>query len=227
LSDADLDLATREIVRSVFATSGQRCSSAGRIIVEEGVLVPLTERLVEAVGTLILGNGLDINTDVGPIINETRLENIERDVAQALHQGATALCGGGRAQEGGLGAGFFYKPTLLANVDPNMAIAQEENFGPVATILPVRDIYHALEIANGVTYGLTSAVFTQDINKALFMAHEIEAGAFFVNTACVGAEIHLPFGGMKGSGNGSREGAHHMLDIYTEWKSVSIQREDP
>ena len=225
LADADLDLAVKGIVRSVFATSGQRCSSAGRIIVEESLVVPLTALLLEATERLVLGNGIDKSTVLGPIINEERLNSIETDVAQALNQGARALCGGRRATEGALAQGFFYQPTLLTGVTPDMPIAQEETFGPVAAILPVRDIHHALNVANGVDYGLTSAVFTKDINQALFMARTIEVGSFFINTACVGAEIQLPFGGMKGSGNGRREGAHHMLDIYTEWKTVSIQGE--
>jgi aldehyde dehydrogenase (NAD+) len=118
--------------------------------------------------------------------------------------------------------GYFYKPTLLSSVAPDMPIAQAETFGPVAVILPARDTAHAIDVANGVDYGLTSSVYTRSIDKALVVAREIEVGAFFVNTACVGAEIHLPFGGRKASGNGRREGAHHMLDIYTEWKSVSI-----
>lgn len=223
LADADLNLAATGIIRSVFATSGQRCSSAGRIIAEESIVAPLTELLLKATKKLVIGNGMDPDTDLGPIINEVRLAHIEAAVAEALEQGAQALCGGERAVEGVLEQGFFYQPTLLDHVSPDMPIAQKETFGPVASILRARDIHHALEIANGVDYGLTSAIFTRDINKALFMAKNIEVGSFFVNTACVGAEINLPFGGLKGSGNGRREGAHHALDIYTEWKTVSIQ----
>jgi len=222
LADADLESAVQGILRSVFATSGQRCASAGRIIVEEGIADSLTALLIDAAKGLKLGNGLFEDTDVGPLINAERLAAVESRVDAAREAGARILCGGERAAEGELGRGFFYKPTLLSSVAPDMPIAQQETFGPVASILPVRDMEHAVEIANGIDYGLTAAVYTKNIDKAMIVSREVEVGAFFVNSACVGAEIHLPFGGRKGSGNGRREGAHHMLDIYTEWKSVSI-----
>jgi aldehyde dehydrogenase (NAD+) len=222
LADADLDSAVRGILRSVFATSGQRCSSAGRIIVEEAVAGKLTAALVAAAKTLKLGNGMAENTDLGPIINAERLASVENKVEAARRAGATVLCGGERATEKELKHGYFYKPTLLSSISPDMPIAQEETFGPVAVILPVRDITRAIEVANGIDYGLTASVYTQNIDKALVLSREIAVGALFINTPCVGAEIHLPFGGRKASGNGRREGAHHMLDIYTEWKSVSI-----
>lgn len=223
LADADLELAVREITRAVFATSGQRCSSAGRIIVEDDVTEELTEKLVKAATGLKPGNGLDENSDLGPLINKKSVDKVHNQVSEALGSGATLLCGGERAENGILGNGFFYLPTLISSVTPEMKIAQDEVFGPVACIIRAGDADNALEIANDIDYGLTAAVFTQDINKAMYFAREIETGAFFINTACVGAEIQLPFGGFKGSGNGCREGAHHMLDIYTEWKSVSIQ----
>lgn len=226
LADADLDSAVQGILRSVFATSGQRCSSAGRIIVEEAIVAKLIAALVDATKNLKLGNGMAEDTDLGPIINAERLGSVENDVEMARKAGATVLCGGERATEGNLKNGYFYKPTLLSSVTPDMPIAQEETFGPVAVILPVRDTAHAIDVANCIDYGLTSSVYTQNIDKALVVSREIEVGAFFVNTACVGAEIHLPFGGRKASGNGRREGAHHMLDIYTEWKSISINYVD-
>jgi len=222
LADADLDNAISGILHSVFATSGQRCSSAGRIIVEEAVVGKLTAALVDAIKTLRIGNGMAKDTDLGPLINAERLASVENQVETARKAGALVLCGGERATEGDLKHGHFYKPTLLSAVTPDMPMAQEETFGPVAIILPVRDCAHAIEVANGIDYGLTASVYTQNIDKAMVVAREIEVGAFFVNSACVGAEIHLPFGGRKASGNGRREGAHHMLDIYTEWKSVSI-----
>lgn len=225
LSDADIDLAVNGIVRSVFATCGQRCASAGRIIAEEPIIKTLTDKLLERANKLKLGSGLDKDTDIGPIINEERLQSIDEDVSGALKEGAKLLCGGERETKNGLDKGCFYKPTLLTSVTPDMSIAQKETFGPVASIMPAKDLSHALETANDIKYGLTAAIFTKDINKAMQFVHDIEAGAVFVNTACVGAEIQLPFGGMKGSGNGRREGAHHMLDIYSEWKSVSIQQD--
>lgn len=222
LADADLKAAVDGILRSAFATAGQRCASAGRIMVEEAVVGKLTAALVDAAESLRLGNGMSEDTDVGPLINAVRLASVESKVEAARKSGAAILCGGGRAAEGDLRKGWFYRPTLLSSVTPDMPIAQEETFGPVASIFPVRDIAHAVETANHVDYGLTASVYTQNIDRAMAVSREIEVGAFFVNTACVGAEIHLPFGGRKGSGNGRREGAHHMLDIYTEWKSISI-----
>jgi acyl-CoA reductase-like NAD-dependent aldehyde dehydrogenase len=223
LADADLDSAVRGILRSVFATAGQRCSSAGRIIAEGAVVDELTAALVDAAGKLKLGNGMSEDTEIGPLINAERLASVENKIEIAREAGAHILCGGERAAEGDLKNGFFYKPTLISSVAPDMPIAQEETFGPVASILPVRDVAHAVEVANDIDYGLTASVYTRNIDKAMIVSREIEVGAFFINTACVGAEIHLPFGGRKGSGNGRREGAHHMLDIYTEWKSVSIK----
>lgn len=223
LDDANLDQAVSGIVRSVFATSGQRCSSAGRIIVQDGIVDELTTRLLRSTARLKLGNGLHPDTDIGPIINGTRLSAVDDAVRAAQDHGAQVLCGGSIATDGELQNGFFYEPTLLASVTPEMEIAQQEAFGPVAAILVVSDVTEAVAVANNVKYGLTSCVYTRDIDKAMYVAQQIEVGAFFINAPCVGAEIHLPFGGFKGSGNGRREGAHHMLDIYTEWKSISIQ----
>jgi len=222
LADVALDSAVQGIPPSVFATSGQRCTSAGRIIFEEAIIGKLIAALVDATKTLKLGNGMAEDTDLGPIINTECLESVENEVEMARKSGATILCGGECDTEGDLKKGYFYKPNLLSCVTPEMPIAQEETLGPVAVILPVRDTAHAIDVANGVDFGLTSSVYTWSIDKALVVSREIEVGAFFINTACVGAEIHLPFGGRKASGNGRREGAHHMLDIYTEWKSVSI-----
>jgi len=227
LDDADLELAVAGIVRAVFGMAGQRCTSAGRIVVDEKLAEPLTAKLVESAAELKLGNGLEPDTEMGPVINETQLSEVHQDVTQAIADGATLLCGGERAEEGDLANGFFYRPTLLAGVATDAEIAQKEVFGPVAVILPARGIPGALAIANDAKYGLSAAAYTRDLDRALYFAQEVRAGAFFVNTPCIGAEIHLPFGGFKGSGNGRREGAHHMLDIYTEWKTVAIQQADP
>jgi aldehyde dehydrogenase (NAD+) len=226
LADADIDLAIEGIVRAVFGMAGQRCTSAGRIIIEEPIIDSLTDTLVAAANNLKLGNGLREDTDIGPIINRDRLTAIHQDVTGAIEQGARLLCGGEIATTGELKNGFFYKPTLLSGVTSNMKIFNEETFGPVAFIIPAKDYLDAVEIANNTKYGLSGAVYTRDIDKALFFSREVRVGAFFVNTPCIGAEIQHPFGGMKASGNGRREGSHHMLDIYTEWKTISIQQKD-
>ncbi|MCD4681098.1 MAG: aldehyde dehydrogenase family protein, partial [Bacteroidales bacterium] len=207
----------------VFATSGQRCTSAGRIIVANRIKRTLIKKLLQEALKLKVGNGYDLDTDMGPIINKERLSKINKDVITAIKNGAKLICGGKIATEDELHKGNFFEPTLLSNVSPEMEIAQKETFGPVAVILPFKNEKEALEIANNIPYGLTAAIFTKNINKAMHFSHNVEVGSFFVNTACVGAEINIPFGGLKASGNGFREGAHHMLDIYTEWKSLSIQ----
>ncbi|MBU0765398.1 MAG: aldehyde dehydrogenase family protein, partial [Bacteroidetes bacterium] len=223
LKDADIDLAVAGIMRSVFATSGQRCASAGKIIVEREVSDELTERLVNAANKLKVGNGIDPETELGPVINKVRLKNIEADVNRAVEQGANILCGGKIAGEGELKNGNFFLPTFMNNVTPDMEIARTETFGPVASIITVNGPKEAIAVANNVRYGLTGAVFTQDIDKAMIIRDEVEVGVFFINAACVGGELSAPFGGFKASGNGKREGSHAMLDIYTEWKTVYIQ----
>jgi aldehyde dehydrogenase (NAD+) len=226
LADADLDSAAAGIVRAVFGMAGQRCTSAGRIVIEEPIVDALTQKLVKAANNLKLGSGLNEDTDIGPIINRDRLTGLHNDVTAAKASGATLLCGGEIAAAGNLENGFFYKPTLLAHVTSGMRIFNEETFGPVAFIIPAKNHLDAVDIANNTKYGLSAAVYTQDIDKALFFSREVRAGAFFVNTPCIGAEIQFPFGGMKASGNGRREGSHHMLDIYTEWKTVAVQQKE-
>jgi acyl-CoA reductase-like NAD-dependent aldehyde dehydrogenase len=226
LADADMDLALEGISRAVFGMAGQRCTSAGRIIIEEPIMDSLTKKLIETANNLQLGNGLKETTDIGPIINRHRLTAVHNDITGAIKDGAALLCGGEIAAEGELKKGFFYKPTLLSNVTPGMKIFNEETFGPVAFIMPAKNYLQAVDFANDTKYGLSAAVYTQDIDKALFFSREVHAGAFFVNTPCIGAEVQHPFGGMKASGNGHREGSHRMLDIYSEWKTISIQQKD-
>ncbi|UCH93246.1 MAG: aldehyde dehydrogenase family protein, partial [Candidatus Aminicenantes bacterium] len=226
LADADIDWAVEGIVRAVFGMAGQRCTSAGRLIIEEPIIDSLTKKIVAAANNLKLGNGLKEDTDIGPIINGDRLATVHNEVSEALKDGAALLCGGEIDPTGELKNGFFYKPTLLANVTPDMKIFNEETFGPVAFIIPAKNYLEAVEIANNTKYGLSGAVYTQDIDKALFFSREVRVGAFFVNTPCIGAEVQFPFGGMKASGNGRREGSHHMLDIYSEWKTIAIQQKD-
>lgn len=226
LADADMDSAVEGIVRAVFGMAGQRCTSAGRIILEEPIIDAFTQKLVEAANNLKLGNGLKEDTDIGPIINRERLTTVHKDITEAVEVGAALLCGGEIAAAGELKNGFFYKPTLLSDVTSDMKIYNEETFGPVAFIIPAKNHMQAVEIANDTKYGLSAAVYTQNIDKAMFFSREIRVGAFFVNTPCIGAEIQFPFGGMKASGNGHREGSHRMLDIYSEWKTIAIQQKD-
>jgi len=222
LDDANLDLATEAILWSAFGTSGQRCTAASRLLVHRAVLDELTERLVEGARRLKLGNPLHEDTRVGPIVNEKQLKRIHGYVEIGKAEGAQLLCGGEVARDGELAKGFFYKPTLFAQAAPAMRIAREEIFGPVAIIIPVDSLEEAVAINNDSDYGLSSSIFTQDINKAMKAARDMTSGLVYINHGTTGAEVHLPFGGTRGTGNGAREASVQALDSFTEWKTVYI-----
>ncbi|MBI4561071.1 MAG: aldehyde dehydrogenase family protein [Candidatus Rokubacteria bacterium] len=222
MDDAALDLAVDGAVWGGFGTSGQRCTAASRVVVHEGVLKPFTQRLVERAKGLRLGSGLEETTDVGPVINEAQLRRIHRYTEVGRAEGATLLTGGEVAAEGELRKGFFYRPTVFADVDPKMTIAQEEIFGPSVAVLRARSLEEAVEICNATKYGLSAAIYTRDINKAFRAIEELAAGITYVNASTIGAEVHFPFGGVRQTGNGHREGGWTVLDIMTEWKTVYI-----
>lgn len=222
LEDADIELAVNGIIWSAFGTSGQRCTACSRIIVHEAVKEELERRLVERISQLKLGNGLDESVDVGPVINRSSLEKIDQYVKIGIEEGAKLLCGGKIVTENGLDKGNFYAPTLFTDVKPEMRIAYEEIFGPVASIIPVKSLEEAIEVNNSVEYGLSSSIFTQDINRAFRAMRDLDTGIVYVNAGTTGAEIHLPFGGTKGTGNGHRDSGVAALDVYTEWKSIYI-----
>jgi acyl-CoA reductase-like NAD-dependent aldehyde dehydrogenase len=222
LDDADLDLAVEGIVWSAFGTSGQRCTAASRVIVQDGVYGELERRLVAAAERLRLGPGWEEETDVGPVINARALEKIDSYTRIGLDEGARLLTGGEVASGDGLGDGFFYRPTIFGEVDPQMRIAQEEIFGPTTALIRVRDVDEAIEAANRIRYGLSSSIFTRDVNTAFRAIRDLEAGITYVNAGTIGAEVHLPFGGTKDTGNGHREAGQAALDVFTEWKSVYV-----
>jgi len=222
LDDADLDLAVDGIVWSAFGTSGQRCTAASRVIVHEKVLGELSSRLVAAVEKLTLGPGWEDETDVGPVINQSALDKIHSYTEIGVEEGATLLTGGEVAGEGDLAKGFYYRPTIFGDVDPEMRIAQEEIFGPTTALIPVEDADEAIRVSNGVRFGLSSSIFTQDVNRAFRAMRDLEAGITYINAGTIGAEVHLPFGGTKDTGNGHREAGQAALDFYTEWKSVYV-----
>jgi alpha-ketoglutaric semialdehyde dehydrogenase len=222
LDDADLDLAVDGIVWSAFGTSGQRCTAASRVIAQRGIYDELQKRLVERVEKLRLGPGWEDDSDIGPVINERSLEKIHSYTEIGAGEGAKLLTGGEPATEGDLGKGFFYRPTLFADVDPQMRIAQEEIFGPTTAIIPVADFDEAIRVSNGIKYGLSSSIFTRDVNKAFRAMRDLEAGITYVNAGTIGAEVHLPFGGTKDTGNGHREAGQAALDVFTEWKSIYV-----
>jgi acyl-CoA reductase-like NAD-dependent aldehyde dehydrogenase len=222
MDDADLELAVDGIVWSAFGTSGQRCTAASRVIAARKVYDQLQSRLVERAEQLRLGNGLDEDVDVGPVINRSALEKIHSYTEIGKDEGATLATGGEIATENGLGNGFFYRPTVFADVEPGMRIAQEEIFGPTTALIRASDVDEAIRIANDVEFGLSSSIFTRDVNKAFRAIRDLNAGITYINAGTTGAEVHLPFGGTKQTGNGHREAGQAALDFYTEWKSVYI-----
>jgi alpha-ketoglutaric semialdehyde dehydrogenase len=222
LDDADLDLAVEGIVWSAFGTSGQRCTAASRVIVQRGVYEELQGKLVAAAERLRLGLGWEDDTDVGPVINERALEKIHSYTEIGQDEGAKLLTGGEIASGDGLSDGFYYRPTVFGDVDPQMRIAQEEIFGPTTALIPVDSFDEALRAANGVKYGLSSSIFTRDVNKAFRAMRDLDTGITYINAGTIGAEVHLPFGGTKDTGNGHREAGQAALDVFTEWKSIYV-----
>ena len=222
LDDADLELAVDGIVWSAFGTSGQRCTAASRVIVQDGVYDELARRLVERAEHMRLGPGWEPDTDVGPVINKAALEKIHSYTGIGRDEGARLLTGGEVATGNGLDSGFFYTPTVFGDVDPGMRIAQEEIFGPTTALIRVRDLDEAVQVANGVQFGLSSSIFTRDVNSAFRAMRDLVAGITYINAGTIGAEVHLPFGGTKQTGNGHREAGQAALDFFTEWKAVYV-----
>jgi acyl-CoA reductase-like NAD-dependent aldehyde dehydrogenase len=222
LDDADLELAVEGALWGAFGTAGQRCTASSRLIVQRGVLGEFTEALVSRTRALRLGDGLEEGIDVGPIINESQLRRIHEYTEIGVQEGAHLLTGGEVAEAGDLSQGFFYNPTVFADVTPSMRIAQEEIFGPTTAILPVGSLDEALAAANSTQFGLSLSIYTNDLRHAFRAINELESGIVYVNAPTIGAEIQLPFGGTKNTGNGHREAGGHVLDEFSEWKSIYI-----
>jgi alpha-ketoglutaric semialdehyde dehydrogenase len=222
MDDADLDLAVEGIVWSAFGTSGQRCTAASRVIVQEGVYEQLQSRLVAAAEGLRLGVGWEDETDIGPVINKRSLDKIHEYTQIGREEGAKLLTGGEVATGNGLDSGFYYHPTIFGDVDPQMRVAQEEIFGPTTALIRVRDADEAVRVSNGIKYGLSSSIFTRDVNTAFRAMRDLQAGITYINAGTIGAEVHLPFGGTKDTGNGHREAGQAALDVFTEWKSIYV-----
>ena len=222
MDDADVDLAVDGIVWSAFGTSGQRCTAASRVIASNGVYDAVQSQLVARAEALRLGDGLEASTDVGPVVNRSALEKIHSYTAIGVDEGAKLLTGGEVATENGLDKGSFYRPTVFGDVEPGMRIAQEEIFGPTVSLIRANDVDEAIRVANGIEFGLSSSIFTRDVNKAFKAMRDLNAGITYINAGTTGAEVHLPFGGTKGTGNGHREAGQAALDFYTEWKSIYV-----
>src|SRR5438093_2526193 len=222
LDDADVDLWPDGIVWSAFGTSGQRCTAASRVIAHKGVAGDLVDKLVGRAKKLRLGNGLEPTTDVGPVVSASQLERVHSFIPVAEKEGATIAAGGHVSTEGALAKGFFHEPTVLADVKPNMRVAQEEIFGPVTAVIEVPTGDEAIKAANSTKYGLSSSIYTRNVNNAFRFMRDAETGIVYVNAGTIGAEIQLPFGGMKATGNGHREAGRAALDVYSEWKSIYV-----
>jgi alpha-ketoglutaric semialdehyde dehydrogenase len=222
LDDADVELAVEGILWSAFGTSGQRCTAASRVIVQDGVYDALQSKLVSAAERLRLGVGWDDDTDVGPVINRGALEKIHSYTQIGKDEGAKLLTGGEVASGNGLDKGFYYRPTVFGEVEAGMRIAQEEIFGPTTALIRVRDFDEAIRVSNGIKYGLSSSIYTRDVNKAFRAMRDLAAGITYINAGTIGAEVHLPFGGTKDTGNGHREAGQAALDVFTEWKSIYV-----
>ncbi len=222
LEDADLDLAVEGILWSAFGTTGQRCTACSRVVVQETVADALLQRLVDRASALRLGSGLDPLTQVGPLINAAAVANVANYVGIGQEEGAELLTGGARATGAGLEHGHFFQPTVFDRVDPMCRLGQEEIFGPVLSVIRVPDYAAAVTVVNQVRYGLSSSIYTRDVNVAFRAMRDLATGIVYVNAGTIGAETHLPFGGTRQTGNGHREAGHAALDTFTEWKSVYV-----
>ncbi len=223
MDDADVDNAVEGSLWGAFGTSGQRCTASSRLVVHKKVYKKFVEKLVERVKKLKVGNGLDEKTEVGPVINQAALDKILSYVEIGKKEDKAKLaCGGNRLSKNSYKNGYFIEPTVFTDVAPMMRIGQEEIFGPVTSVIPFSTLDEAIEIVNNVAYGLSAAIYTQDVNQAFYAMQELYTGICYVNSATIGAEVHLPFGGTKGTGNGHREAGTQVLDIFTEWKSLYI-----
>ena len=218
LDDADLDLALEGVLWGAFGTTGQRCTATSRLIVQAGVHDKFVAMLEARAQKLALGDGRAQGTDVGPLINARALDKVERYVKIGVEEGATLRMGGKRATGKGLENGFFFQPTIFTGVQAGSRLEQEEIFGPVLSVIKVSDADEAFRVNNDVRYGLSSSVYTRDVNVSFRAVNELDNGITYINAPTIGAEAHLPFGGVKQTGNGHREGGWEVYEFYSETK---------
>jgi acyl-CoA reductase-like NAD-dependent aldehyde dehydrogenase len=222
MDDADLDLAVEGIIWSAFGTTGQRCTACSRLIAHKKIIKPLTEKVVARAKALRLGDGLDPKTEMGPVVNADARAKIHEYVQIGKRECAKLLCGGYMPDKPPLNKGYFYAPTVFGGVTPKMRIAQEEIFGPVLGIIACGSLEEAVTINNETDFGLSSAIYTKDVNRAFYAMRDIDTGLCYINSGTIGAEVHLPFGGTRGTGNGHREAGQEALTTFTEWKSIFV-----
>lgn len=223
MDDADVDLAVDGAIWGGFGTTGQRCTAASRVIVHKKVYKEFLDGFVKRAKALKVGNGLDESVEMGPAISESQMNTVLEYMEIGKNEDkAKLMCGGGRLTGGDYDGGWFTQPTIFADVDPKMRIAKEEIFGSVVSVIPCDNLDHGIEIANDTIYGLSAAVYTRDVNKAFRAIRDVYTGLFYVNASTIGAEVHLPFGGTKHTGNGHREAGVAALDVFSEWRSIYI-----
>ena len=218
LDDADLDLAMDGLLWGAFGTTGQRCTATSRLIVQKGVHDKLLDRLGARVAKLKLGDGRKQGTDVGPLIHAQSREKVEHYVGIGKKEGASLVAGGDRATGKELDHGYFFQPTIFTGVKAGSRLEQEEIFGPLLSVIRVADADEAFTVNNDVKYGLSSSLYTRDVNLAFRALNELDNGITYVNAPTIGAEAHLPFGGVKQTGNGHREGGWEVYEFYSETK---------
>ena len=218
MDDADLDLALEGVLWGAFGTTGQRCTATSRLLLHRKVHDRFLRRLEEAVDRLTLGDGRKDGSDVGPLIHEAARDKVERYVDIAREEGLETITGARRPRQPALARGWFYRPTIFAGARPRSRLAMEEIFGPVLTVIRVNGFDDAVRINNGVKYGLSSSIYTRNTNLAFRAMQELDNGITYVNAPTIGAEAHLPFGGVKQTGNGHREGGWEVYEFYSETK---------
>ena len=226
LEDANLDLAVDGAIWGGFGTTGQRCTAASRVTVHKKVYKEFVERFATRAKSLKVGNGLDPTTEMGPCVNESQLQTVMEYVEIGKREGAKLAAGGHRLEGGPYARGWFHEPTIFSDCDPKMRVSQEEIFGPVVSVISCDNLDHAIEIANGVVYGLSASIYTRDVNKAFQAMRDIYTGIVYVNAPTIGAETHLPFGGTKQTGNGHREAGVAAIDFFSEWKTIYVDYSD-
>lgn len=222
MNDADLDLAIEGALWGAFGTTGQRCTATSRLILHKDIHDEVVEKLVEKAGALRIGPGLEPATEMGPVITEKQMNKVLEYVQIGREEGAQLVLGGEKAADPALANGNFVQPTIFTNVTRNMRIFKEEIFGPVLSVIKADSAEHAIELLNDCDYGLSSSIYTADVSLAFRAMRDIEAGITYINGPTIGAEAHMPFGGVKGTGNGHREGGWTVFEFFTEWKSVYV-----
>jgi alpha-ketoglutaric semialdehyde dehydrogenase len=222
MEDANLELALEGALWGAFGTTGQRCTATSRLLLHRDIKAEFTAQLLARTQQLQIGDGIEPTTEVGPLVNPAQTERVQTYIDIARNEGATVLTGGTKVTDSALAEGCFWQPTILDGVTPKMRVAREEIFGPVVALIEIATFTEAIAILNDTNYGLSSSVYTQDINRAFQAIRDIESGITYINGPTIGAEVHLPFGGVKQTGNGHREAGTAALDVFSDWKSVYI-----